>query len=91
MEKVKNKVLVDEEDMAIIFDDTDEILEDLACSDEDIIAMLPKIRERLKRVQGIMNDIVDIDMYEKYYPRDLEQAFKLFSDNGLKESNKERK
>ena len=53
-------------DKVILFDHVDNILEDLALSDEELMECLPAIRKRVMECQKILNDNVTVKDYEKY-------------------------
>ena len=53
-------------DKVILFDHVDNILEDLALSDEDVLECLPTIRNSLLECQKILNDDVTTEEYEQY-------------------------
>ena len=53
-------------DKVILFDHVDNILEDLALSDEEILECIPTIRKRLLECQNILNDNVSQEEYDEY-------------------------
>ena len=50
----------------ILFDHIDNILEDLALSDEEVMECLPAIRKRLLECQTILNSNVTVREYDKW-------------------------
>jgi hypothetical protein len=55
-------------DLIICWDDLDEISQDLACSDEEILEMLPAIRERVKQCIELLGDMFSVDEYNEIFP-----------------------
>ena len=53
-------------DKVILFDHVDNVLEDLALSNEEILECLPTIRKRLLECQKILNDNITTEEYEQY-------------------------
>ena len=53
-------------DKVILFDHVDNILEDLALSDEEILECISTIRKRLLECQNILNDNVSQEEYDEY-------------------------
>lgn len=54
------------QDKVTLFDHVDNILEDLALSDEELLECIPTIRKRLLECQKILNDNVSTKEYEQY-------------------------
>ena len=54
------------QDKVILFDHVDNILEDLALSDEELLECIPTIRKRLLECQNILNDNVSQEEYNEY-------------------------
>ncbi len=60
------KLELNPKDKVLLFDHVDNILEDLALSNEEILECLPTIRKRLLECQKILNDAVTTREYEQY-------------------------
>lgn len=50
------------------WDEADEILQDLALSDEEILECLPSIRSRVKHIASLLQDEFSITEYSKVFP-----------------------
>jgi len=63
---LRGQISMNTKDKVILFDHVDNVLEDLALSNEEILECLPAIRERLLECQKILNENVTIEEYEQY-------------------------
>ena len=63
---LKGQTTLESKDRVILFDHVDNILEDLAMSNEEILECLPTIRKRLLECQNILNDNVTTEEYVQY-------------------------
>jgi hypothetical protein len=59
----------DKFDIIIAWNEADEVREDLAFSDEEIIKMLPEIRLRIKTICIHLQDLFTNDEFEEVYPQ----------------------
>lgn len=57
------------EKIITVWNEADEIREDLALSDDEIIVMLPSIRGRIKTICELLQDEFTTEEYNKLYPR----------------------
>ena len=62
MEKTKENIIV-------AWNEADEVLQDLALSDEEIMGIIPDIRRRVKTIAEHLQDEFTIDEYNEIYPR----------------------
>lgn len=68
-------------DIILAWDDADEVREDLALTDEEIVQCLPSMRERMRRVCDLLQDKFSVDEYNELfvvdgYTRNQQKAVK---------------
>ena len=55
------------ENIIIAWNEADEILQDLALSDEEIMGIIPDIRKRVKTIEKCLRDEFSVDEYNRIF------------------------